>query len=699
MEQKAIDQIHLCLNELQMMKQLIDLKVADDFCSRMMGIYVMMRVDDITKIWCHNIPQNTMERYLVEDVKSQYNAGLRTVRDKLGAHYQSPSAYADLFGSMKIFKSIDYANTVCLIDAIMEVETQIEGKELAVAGFKDESDSRTARDVLTMLNSDGQAYLTNGALDVFGINKGGLISTTAPQVKGQYLKSLELMVEVAHELLKPGYKVVETERMFKRLYVCMVFNYHDNLITRKDIDDKAVQYEEGFDILFRQLITKNDDETMLLKAFDDFETLYQVEPVVKKYRKVRDHACAHLDEACMVENINKELDAVNVSELEYVYENMLNMFNFICGKVLCLSMLNIPARTPVFGARMETIEDNENFYGELSEDGLPQERNSTEILRSIRKRDQRYGEACDALTKKLMAEDDATYLEMIGAISQRLREPEVTDAELSVIINSLHHARRGYPERLQRSLVGMMQDEVIFRYHNAHLLWLLSTVCREDKLMDIPKLLDSVIVQGKAIPTALSLLALLHLRIEQHHSIYVDRNKAHEVADDLKKSCDGISHPTEKCATMLMLVQHWFWDMEYGYYRSYEQKYSDYLTEEALKALHDYFYYVKLKDEDERTLCEKYLKSHYCLLLLYRLAYLEKVRNQKPNIFLEMWRYNCFVRPRQNMYEAFGVGLMTELAGDKTGAKKIFETILEDNPINKDAINTLEDFCKRNPEI
>ena len=51
------------------------------------------------------------------------------------------------------------------------------------------------------------------------------------------------------------------------------------------------------------------------------------------------------------------------------------------------------------------------------------------------------------------------------------------------------------------------------------------------------------------------------------------------------------------------------------------------------------------------------------------------------------------------MYEAFGVGLMTELAGDKTGAKKIFETILEDNPINKDAINTLEDFCKRNPEI
>lgn len=47
MEQKVLDQIHLCINELQMVKQLIDTKAADDFCSRMLGIYAMMRVDDI----------------------------------------------------------------------------------------------------------------------------------------------------------------------------------------------------------------------------------------------------------------------------------------------------------------------------------------------------------------------------------------------------------------------------------------------------------------------------------------------------------------------------------------------------------------------------------------------------------------------------------------------------------------------------
>ena len=90
MNQKAIDKIHLCLNELQMMKQLIDLKVADDFCSRILGVYVMMRVDDITKMWSHSIPKTDTNYPQAEAVKNQYNQGLRQVRDKLGAHFQTP---------------------------------------------------------------------------------------------------------------------------------------------------------------------------------------------------------------------------------------------------------------------------------------------------------------------------------------------------------------------------------------------------------------------------------------------------------------------------------------------------------------------------------------------------------------------------------------------------------------------------------
>lgn len=138
MDQKSLDQIHLCINEMKMVKQLIDSKAADTFCNRLLGIYVMMRVDDVTKIWSHNIRHDAIERILTEGVKTKYNDGLRTVRDKLGAHYQTPEGKIDLFGTVNIFNTIDYANTACMIDIIKEVQTQIEGCEVGAQGLCDQ---------------------------------------------------------------------------------------------------------------------------------------------------------------------------------------------------------------------------------------------------------------------------------------------------------------------------------------------------------------------------------------------------------------------------------------------------------------------------------------------------------------------------------------------------------------------------------
>ncbi len=42
---------------------------------------------------------------------------------------------------------------------------------------------------------------------------------------------------------------------------------------------------------------------------------------------------------------------------------------------------------------------------------------------------------------------------------------------------------------------------------------------------------------------------------------------------------------------------------------------------------------------------------------------------------------------------------MEELMGNKEFAKSIFEELVKENPIHKDAIKTLEDFYKRNPEM
>lgn len=698
MDQKSLDKIHLCIDEIQIVKQLIDTKVADTFCNRLLGIYVMMRVDDVTKIWSHNIAKDAMERMLTEGVKAQYNAGLRAVRDKLGAHYQKPNNRDDLFAGFQVFNTINYANTACMIDVIRDAQSQIEGTEVAVNGLCDE-DLKTVTNTLRLLYADDKAFITNGILDLFGVNKGGLITTTTAQGKGQSLKSIELMVETAYALFNNNYIEKEAERMFKRLLVCMVYNYHDNLITRTDINENTPQFEEGFDKLFLTLISKNDNRQELEGAFAQFDARFQVESYFRKNRVVRDHACGHLDEGSTVEQINQELDALDADKMKEMYDHMLDFFNFICNNVFCLKMLSLPPRVRVHGAQMVIPEDVETFYGEKPELAEMKELDCTEIMRAIRKKNEDYDDAADALRKKLMSHDEREYQEMIAHIEQRLRVPTMGDEEITVIINALVQAKRGHPERVQRTLLRLFTDKRIFALHSGHLLWILPSICREDDAVDVSVILDNIIKQKKIIPTSLSILALLHLTVLKNHTCIVGKNKAHEVSNEIKNYCETVNHPTEKCALMLMLCQRWSHDTEYSFCRGYETKYAKYFEDEVNKAAEGYFKYIKLKDQKTKEYCESCIGTTHYLLLLQQLVAIEDDRKQKPNIFAEMWRYNCFFRTAGDVYEALGVGLLDEAIGHKEQAQMVLETIVKNNPIHNEANRILDGFYQRNPEM
>ena len=429
MNSRELDKIRLCLNEMLMIRQLLEKKVADDFCCRLLGIYVMMRADDVTKIWSHHIEKDNPLRGIADKVKETYNDKLRIVRDKLGAHFQVLTADNMLGGNIELFRCFDYANTACLIDDIFEAESKIEGKDVVVQGFENVQDFNCALKVLSALYSDDKATITNGVLDIAGINKGGLLTTTKAQNKGQFLRSIEVMVSVAVALMGAGYQSAEVMRMFKRLYVCMVYNYHDNLITRKDLPDKAVQYEEGFDKMFLNLITKPDNRPMLEGAFDQFGKRYGVEAVIRKYRKVRDHACAHFDKSFSAKEINAELDALDISELRRIFADMLKMFNYICNNVFTLKMLAIQPRHIIHGVKMEHMKDAETFYGEKDDGMFPAEMTNIEVMRSIRKRDERLEEAVDTMQQRLMSHDDEVYDGIMTEISNRLRKPNITDEE------------------------------------------------------------------------------------------------------------------------------------------------------------------------------------------------------------------------------------------------------------------------------
>ena len=126
--------------------------------------------------------------------------------------------------------------------------------------------------------------------------------------------------------------------------------------------------------------------------------------------------------------------------------------------------------------------------------------------------------------------------------------------------------------------------------------------------------------------------------------------------------------------------------------------YSEFFAHEITKALNGYYLFAKTNKKD-CEICEKYSKTQHYLLLLNHLASLEKARNQKNNIFMDMWKHNCFIRIKHDLYEALAVGWLTEQEGNREYAKEIFDTLVEEHPINKDAIKERENFYKRNPDM
>ena len=106
-----------------------------------------------------------------------------------------------------------------------------------------------------------------------------------------------------------------------------------------------------------------------------------------------------------------------------------------------------------------------------------------------------------------------------------------------------------------------------------------------------------------------------------------------------------------------------------------------------------------MNDQKEKDYCESCLNTMHYLLLLQHLVAIEDSRNQKPNVFAEMWRYNCFFRTASDVYEALGVGLLDEAVGNKEQAQTVLESIVRNNPIHDEANRVLADFYQRNPEM
>lgn len=697
MKTETTDKLHLCFKEIAMCRQLLDTRRADDVCGRMLGIYIMMRADDITKIWSHEIPKGDIERLLADDVKAAYNDRFRRVRDKLGAHYQVPGdkATVDIFASSSLFRSFDHNDVSSLADELTAAESLIEGRELTFKGFDDPHDFSLALGAIDKLFADDRAYITNSALEVFGVNKGGLITCTPAQRKAQYLRGIELMAGYARHLATRPYNNADCARMFRRLLVCVIYNYHDNLYTRRELSRDAEQYEEGFDSLHKTL--RSDRARLPEDTFEQFEEKYHTDDFFKRNRNIRDRACGHFDEKSDVRAINAIVDSADTGAMLEQYDNMLKLFNYACNNILSLKPMSLPPRSPLPGSRMVIPDGITNFYGEKpADEPLPEPMDPAEILKSIRKRDARHDEAAAQLRECLRTDDNARYLRMAVAIHDRLRQLKNPGPELQEIVMALRHAEGGYPTRLQRSILGMLSDHRIGRHIKLGLLWCLSHICRKDDEADVLSIIRRLASTGPGPVKCLAFNAYLHYLMDHEGPCPVDRIKARKVDADFAKLLQAIDEPKLAVGIRLALNQHWTIDQAYAIDRPVETEYDTFLKEGLRHSIQDYYRFAKINNDEERKLWDAYEQTGHHILLLLRLAQAEKRRNQRRNVFLDLWRCDCFTRTRTDMYESLGVGLMEELNGNLEMAHSILKTTVTDHPIEDDAINTLKEFEERN---
>ena len=303
--------------------------------------------------------------------------------------------------------------------------------------------------------------------------------------------------------------------------------------------------------------------------------------------------------------------------------------------------------------------------------------------------------AVNKLNRSLKSSNEDEYGEIIDAIAERLCQTHISEVELSTIIKALCNAKRGFSERLQHSILDMLHNNGIVESNKIYLLWVLSGICVEDKQYDVDHYLDSIVMRRIPVLTGYATLACLHKAVETTRSCIAIRNRAHEVNELFVNYCKSLNNVTETLALLLMINQRWFHDTEYSHFRNYEAHYTEFLEREISIALKKYLSYIKLTVDGECDIYMRYLQTKHYLLLLYRLAVIEKERRQIHNVFLELWKGNCFYRTRFDVYEALGVGLMTELSGQIDAARDIFESIVKDNPINEDAIQTLNQFNER----
>jgi len=656
-------------------------------------------MDDFTKIAGKYIPKADDKREYFADLLNKYNDGYRSVRDKLGAHFQRPDEHKpvtepDVTKRLEIYCSLEYERITGLAELaqlLFEIICDDEGQKADTEQLST-TDTLAIIDYCKKVYMDDAAHLGVDAFAIGGKNTGVMLTCSQAQGKAQLIKSLQLMTQTARDFYHLPLQQGSVKRMFKRLYVCTLVNYYDNLVTR-NLKESADQYDIGFDKLIGELATKYQPKEMLLKLYEDLHQQYNLTPKVEKLRNVRDKACGHLDLDMTADDINKMLDATTKDAIEDIYSATDNFWEYLLKRVFLLKMLAIPARSKLYGTNFVDIERPKHFYQDVTSVAQREEKKVEELWHDIVKHTDGHDEAWSILAGYLKKPNDVKFILLTNHLTKRLMQEKLHGHEAHVIRSFVMSGRRGFPNEVMEWLLDVYfiyKPKSVRAYHV--LLHLMTQFAYKDKEGHTDKIIDLLLDKGNYMEQVSGLLMLLNYCVSSNDTIY------HPESVNIEKRLVGhlncVNNRIVRLSMLTSLCSYWFSCEYYCHYVKTMPNVTSWLMDEITKATDDFVTYLKAGDELRNELHE-IIGMHWYTQFNYVVGSLEVRRGHTKNVFMLNVVFDLIWRIQSDQYEQCYHALNFEMAGDNYHALNYMEWIAKENPLDKGIRKALEDMRER----
>lgn len=696
----GLEKLRLCITEMHYCKVILsNTTQVDEWCAHLLAIYITIRMDDFTKIAGKYIPKADDKREYFTDLLNKYNDGYRSVRDKLGAHFQRPDenkpiTEPDITKRLEIYCTLEYEQIIVLVDLAQTLFEIIRDDE----GVSADTEQLSTTDNMTIIDHCGKVYMDDVAhlgVDAFAIggkNTGIMMTCSKAQGKAQLIKSLQLMTQTARDFYQLPLEASSVKRMFKRLYVCTLVNYYDNLVTR-NIDESADQYDIGFDKMIGDLATKYQPKEMLLKFFEDFHQQYNMTPKVKKLRDVRDKACGHLDLTMTADDIDKMLDGATDEAIEEIFVATDNFWEYLLKHVFLLKMLAIPARSKLYGTNFVDIERPKHFYKGEPEAAQREEKKVEELWHDIVKRTEGHDEAWSTLSGYLKNPDDINFIWLTNHLTKRFLQERLSGNEAHIIRSFVMTGKSGNPKEVMAWLLDLFyiyKPKSIRAYHV--ILLLMTQFAYKDKEGHTDKIIDLLLEKGNYMEQVYGLLMLQNYCVSSHDTIYHPERVT--VEDNVVEHIENVRGRIAKLGMLTAMCSYWFSGDYYCHYVKAMPNVTSWLKDEITKATDDYATYIKAGDEMIKELHE-IIEMHRFTQLNYVVGNLEEKRGHAKNMFMLNVIFDLIWPVQRDPYEQCYQALNFEMAGNNYHALHYMEWIAKENPLDEGIKKALEDMKGR----